>query len=124
MDSLHRWCGSSDSGRYGDGRVGPSPLDGQGQLIDAGQMEMSLQFLAPQIIDFNLSGRLVTRNGNRSDTAAPHGAYPCAGEDQWCAIAVESDEQWTGLKKAMGNPDWAEDRRFDTTIDRLQHQTK
>jgi len=26
---------------------------GQGQYIDAGQMEMGLQFLAPQIIDYN-----------------------------------------------------------------------
>ena len=95
---------------------------GQGQLIDAGQMEMSLQFLAPEIIDFNLSGRSVTRKGNRSDTAAPHGAYPCAGEDQWCAIAVESDEQWTGLRQAMRDPDWARDTRFDSAAGRLGHQ--
>ena len=95
---------------------------GQGQLIDAGQMEMSLPFLAPEIINFNLSGRLVTRKGNRSDTAAPHEAYPCAGKDQWCAIAVESDEQWTGLRQAMGNPGWARDTRFDSAAGRLGHQ--
>ena len=95
---------------------------GQGQLIDAGQMEMSLQFLAPEIIDFNLSGRLVTRNGNRSDIGAPHGAYPCAGEDQWCAIGAENDEQWAGLRQAMGDPDWARDARFDSAAGRLGHQ--
>ena len=49
---------------------------GQGQHIDAAQMELALHFLAPEIIDFNLSGRSVSRKGNRSETAVPHGAFP------------------------------------------------
>ena len=95
---------------------------GQGQHIDAAQIEMGLHFLAPQIIDFNVYGRSVTRNGNRSDTAAPHGAYPCAGEDKWCAVAVENDQQWAALRRAMGNPDWSNDARFDAAEGRLAHQ--
>jgi crotonobetainyl-CoA:carnitine CoA-transferase CaiB-like acyl-CoA transferase len=95
---------------------------GQGQHIDAAQMEVSLYFLAPQIIDFNVSGRVVSRNGNRSATMAPHGAYPCSGDDQWCAIAVETDEQWDALRRAMGDPDWAGDSRFRTAEGRLAHQ--
>ena len=95
---------------------------GQGQHIDAGQLEMSLHFLAPQIIDYNVAGRLVSRNGNRSDTASPHGAYPCAGDDQWCAIAVEDDAHWSGLRRAMGDPLWSRDDRFSTTAGRLDHQ--
>ena len=43
---------------------------GVGQHIDASQMEMSLHFLAPQIIDFNASGRGVTRNGLRMPDSA------------------------------------------------------
>ena len=95
---------------------------GEGQYIDGAQIEMGLQFLAPQLIDFRVSGRQVTRNGNRSDTTAPHGAYPCAGEDQWCAIAVESDQQWAALCRAMGDPDWAGNGRFQTAEGRLAHQ--
>lgn len=95
---------------------------GQGQHIDAAQMEMALQFLAPQIIDFNVSGRVVTRAGNRSETMAPHGAYLCSGEDQWCAIAVESDEQWDALRRALQDPAWARDDRFRTAEGRLHYQ--
>lgn len=95
---------------------------GQGQYIDAAQMEMALHFLAPQIIDFNASGRVVSRAGNRSETMAPHGAYACAGEDQWCAIAVESDEQWDALRRCLGDPAWAGDARFGTTAGRLEYQ--
>lgn len=95
---------------------------GQGQYIDAAQVEMALHFLAPQIIDFNVGGRVVSRNGNRSDTMAPHGAYPCRGDDQWCAIAVESEEQWDALRRALGDPAWARDDRFRTAEGRLRHQ--
>lgn len=95
---------------------------GQGQHIDASQLEIALHFLAPQIMDYHVSGRMVTRNGNRSETAAPHGAYPCQGDDQWCAIAVENDQHWGGLRRAMGEPDWAKDARFDKAAGRLAHQ--
>jgi benzylsuccinate CoA-transferase BbsF subunit len=94
---------------------------GEGQYIDASQLEMSLQFLAPQIIDYNASGREVSRIGNRSDTAAPHGAYRCSVDDQWCAIAVETDEDWARLRSAVGDPAWASDSRFRTTEGRLRH---
>ena len=94
---------------------------GQGQYIDASQLEMSLQFLAPQIIDYNASGRAVSRIGNRSYTAAPQGAYRCTGDDQWCVIAVETDEDWAKLRTAMGDPVWASDDRFRNTEGRLRH---
>jgi len=95
---------------------------GQGQFIDACQLEMALHFLAPQIIDFNVSGRTVTRAGNHSETMAPHAAYPCSGDDQWCAIAVENDAQWEDLRGALGDPAWARDPKYNTTAGRLQHQ--
>lgn len=95
---------------------------GQGQHIDASQLEIALHFLAPQIMDYHVSGSMVTRNGNRSETAAPHGAYPCEGDDQWCAIAVESDDQWASLRRAMGNPQWALDGRFESIQGRLDNQ--
>ena len=85
-------------------------------------MESALNYLAPQLIDHNVSGRIVTRAGNRSETSAPHNAYPCAGEDQWCAIAVETDEQWQALRHAIGDPDWARDERYLTARARLDDQ--
>ena len=95
---------------------------GEGQYIDAAQIEMALHFLAPQIIDFSVSGRLATRNGNRSDSAAPHAVYPCKGEDQWCAIAVESEAQWKALRQAMGGPAWSENSKFQAAGGRLENQ--
>lgn len=95
---------------------------GRGEQIDISQIEAALTFLWPQLIDYQASGRIVTRAGNRSETAAPHAAYACAGEDQWCAIAVESDQQWDALGRAVGDPEWARDERFSTVEGRIAAQ--
>ena len=70
---------------------------GKGCFIDLAQLEASLHFLAPEILDHQVNGRSVTRIGNRSRFTAPQGAYRCAGEDDWVAIAVETDAQWQAL---------------------------
>ena len=51
--------------------------------------------------------------GNRHVTFAPPGCYPCRGEDRWLVLTVDSDAAWAGLCRAMGEPAWAADARFD-----------
>ena len=68
-----------------------------------------------------VSGRPPKRWGNRSSSAAPQGAYPCAGKDEWCVIVVETDEQWRALANAIGRPDLAADERFATVVGRMRH---
>ena len=92
---------------------------GEGQHIDLGQMEAALHFLAPEILARQTTDLVFTRNGNRSLDAAPQGAYPCAGEDEWLTIAVESDPQWAALRRVLGEPDWARDPALETTAGRL-----
>ena len=80
---------------------------GHGQHLDLSQLEAALHVLAPALLDYSANGREQERNGNRSPVAAPHGVYPCKAPDTWCAIAVETDEQWLALVKAMESPAWA-----------------
>jgi benzylsuccinate CoA-transferase BbsF subunit len=49
---------------------------------------------------------------------APHGIYPCAGEDEWVAIACRGDEDWRGLAGTVGEP-WTADGRFAELSGRL-----
>jgi crotonobetainyl-CoA:carnitine CoA-transferase CaiB-like acyl-CoA transferase len=97
---------------------------GEGQHIDGAQLEMGLQFLAPELIDYQVSGRLATRDGNRAADAAPHGVYPCAGDDQWCAIAVQDDTQWQALVDALGRPGWATAPELSTVAGRLARESE
>jgi benzylsuccinate CoA-transferase BbsF subunit len=94
---------------------------GQGQYIDLSQYETSLHFLAPLLLDYEVNGRLATRQGNRDNQAAPHGAYRCKGEDRWCALAVSSDAQWQAFCEILGRPDWTRQPEFATRLRRLRH---
>ena len=78
----------------------------------------------PSILDFQVNGRLPQRIGNRGTECAPHGVYRCEGEDRWCAIAVEDEEQWLGFRRAVGNPDWCDEAVFSTSEGRVSNQER
>ena len=40
----------------------------------------------------------------------------------WVAIAVSSDEEWEALRTAMGDPEWAMDKRFGDAVSRWHHR--
>jgi crotonobetainyl-CoA:carnitine CoA-transferase CaiB-like acyl-CoA transferase len=92
---------------------------GKGQYIELSQLECSVQFLAPPIMDYLINGRILERMGNRSSHAAPHGVYRCKGEgERWCAIAVSTEEEWRSFCNVIGNPEWTRDTRFATFMGR------
>jgi len=79
---------------------------GGGRLVEAAMVESVLNAAAEQVVEYFSSGTLLIRDGNRSPSAAPQGVYPCAGDDEWAAVAIESDEQWRSLRALLGNPSW------------------
>lgn len=91
---------------------------GEGTYIDVAQTETAAYSLSGWMLEFLAEGRVVGRDGNRSRFAAPHGAFPCAGEDRWCTIACHDDRDWLHLRAAMGEPAWAADPRFATLAGR------
>ncbi len=95
---------------------------GRGQYIDISQFESAVHFLEPAVLDYTVNGRLWSAKGNRSEYAAPHGAYRCLGDDSWCAIAVFTDEEWKELCKVIGKAELAEDPRFATLQSRLKNE--
>jgi len=92
---------------------------GEGQFIDLAQAETTATLLGPAIAAALNTGREPAPTGNTSDHAAPHGCYPCAGDDAWVAIAVESDAQWQALVGVLGRPAWAMEARLVTVAGRL-----
>lgn len=96
---------------------------GTGQHIDYSQQETVMQMVGPAFMDYALNGRVAGPKGNRHplDAAAPHGVFPCAGEDRWISIAVSTEQEWDGLRTAMGAPDWAQRAEYATAVARLQH---
>jgi benzylsuccinate CoA-transferase BbsF subunit len=97
---------------------------GEGQYIDLSQVEAMASLMGGAILEYMLSGREVEAVGNSSTEAAPHGVYRCKGNDRWCAIAVFTDEEWRGFKRALGNPAWTEDKSFITFTARLKNKAR
>ena len=97
---------------------------GKGQRIDASQVEVGTFINGTAVLDFSAHGRVFQRTGNRSPykPAAPHGAYPCQGEDTWIAVACFDDAEWDALVKVLGSPDWAGRGEFKTLEGRLANQ--
>ena len=94
---------------------------GQGQYIDLSQIEASIHFLAPLVLEYRDSGRVRTQAGLSSERAAPHGVYRTAGIERFCAVAVETDDQWEALASVV--PDlrrlgdrWAETAAADEIL--------
>jgi crotonobetainyl-CoA:carnitine CoA-transferase CaiB-like acyl-CoA transferase len=96
---------------------------GVGQYIDLSQVEAMASLLGGAVLDYQLKGE-VEVVGNNSTEAAPHGVYCCKGDDRWCAIAVFTDEEWQGFKRALGNPPWAEDKNLATFSQRLKNKAR
>jgi crotonobetainyl-CoA:carnitine CoA-transferase CaiB-like acyl-CoA transferase len=48
--------------------------------------------------------------------------YPTLGDDEWCAIAVQGDEQWRAFCDAIGEPELATDQRFSAHDARKRHE--
>lgn len=88
---------------------------GQGMMIEAAMVDAAVNIAAEQVIEYSAYGALLQRAGNRGPVAAPQNLYRCADIDEfdrldsWVAIAVADDDQWIGLRAALGEPDWALD---------------
>jgi benzylsuccinate CoA-transferase BbsF subunit len=74
------------------------------------------------ILDYVTNKRVQGPIGNRSERAAPHGAFRCKGKDQWCAISVSTDEEWIGFCRVLGNPEWTKKSKFASLAARKENE--
>jgi crotonobetainyl-CoA:carnitine CoA-transferase CaiB-like acyl-CoA transferase len=110
---------------------------GEGQHIDVSQLEAALQFLGPELLAYELDGRVAARAGNRHRDLAPHGVFPClpeperahrypdggSGAEGWVAISCADDKQWHSLVALTGLPNedsWATTAGRRSDEDRIE----
>jgi crotonobetainyl-CoA:carnitine CoA-transferase CaiB-like acyl-CoA transferase len=91
---------------------------GQGQLVELPMIETVLNATAIQPIEAEVFGVTLSRQGNRGHGWAVQNLYRCAGDDDWIAVTVSTDDQWHALVDLMGRPAWTDDDRFVTTAGR------
>ena len=95
---------------------------GQGQFLDISHTQTASSTLPEALMDFAVNGHTEPRMGNGHPAMAPHGCYPCQGDDRWIVIAVGDDGQWRSLCQALGKPEWEQDSRFKEGLARWRHR--
>ncbi len=92
------------------------------QYIDVAMLEAMGVVVGDAMLEYDASGRVPKPRGNHDYWRAPHNVYPCEGEDEWVAIAVESDRQWRALAREIGEESLIVDPRFATASARKEHE--
>jgi crotonobetainyl-CoA:carnitine CoA-transferase CaiB-like acyl-CoA transferase len=95
---------------------------GRGAWVDLAMYQVGASFIGEGLLDFAYNGRRTRRLGNRHENLAPHGCYPCRGNDAWVTLAVRDDGDWQALCRAIGQPGLASDPRFDDPLARHRSQ--
>jgi benzylsuccinate CoA-transferase BbsF subunit len=95
---------------------------GAGQFIDLSAWEATTTLLTEGILDYTLNQRVPGPQDNQHPRMAPHGYYPCQGNDVWLALAIRSEPEWQTLCDLMGQAELATDGRFCDMYQRLTHR--
>jgi crotonobetainyl-CoA:carnitine CoA-transferase CaiB-like acyl-CoA transferase len=82
---------------------------GEGQRIDISQAEAAIHLLAPAVLDYELSGHIWHRSGNRDLQFSPHGVFPTQEHEGWIALSVRSSSEWQSLCRVLGLVDLGRD---------------
>ena len=94
---------------------------GEGQYVEIAHLEASVGLLGEAIMEYGMNNGVGGLGGTHHPLMAPHGNYPCLGEDSWVSIAVNTQAEWEAFCKAIGNVDWTSDPRFADSYSRCQH---
>jgi len=83
---------------------------GAGQRVDLSSVPAGIAMLPTEVLDWTVNGRASRvpnrPGGNRADfdEMAPHGIYPCSGDDRWIAIACRDDADFSRLGNVLNEP--------------------
>ncbi len=94
--------------------------DGKGRYVEMSLQEAAIALFGEYFL-MEQMGDTPKREGNRDPAVAPASIYPCAGEDNWLALHVDSETAWEALVGAIDEP-WCSDARFADNTARMAHR--
>ena len=97
---------------------------GKGVTIDLAQIEGTAYTLGTTYLEASVNGDDPKPQGNHYGVAAPHGCYRCRGDDRWCVISVQNDDEWRSFCRVVGAPELIGDSRFADRQARLRHSSE
>jgi len=93
-------------------------LTGEGDRIELGMHDAALPWLTKQA-GKAFAGEETTRMGTKDPVLSPYQAYPTA--DGYLNVGCANQKLWNELCEAIDRPDLADDERFASNPDRVEH---
>ena len=94
---------------------------GQGAVIDVSMFDAAVEWMGHPLYMQLYGGRQIPRMGLSHAAIAPYDAYPTA--DGQILIGVQNDRGWrTLVTEVFGRPEYADDPRFATNVNRVAHR--
>lgn len=87
---------------------------GQGQWVDVGMYQLGVALMPEPLLQKQLDGTEPVRMGNEHAEHVPSNLYQAKGTDQWLALSIQTDAQWTALTELMLQTELAADPRFSS----------
>ena len=93
---------------------------GRGQLVDVAMLDAVMAYMAQQVTEHLITGRVHGQSANLSVTRKPTGDL-YRTKDGWIVLAVMTDPQFKRLMQALGRADTLDDPRFADWPSRIAH---
>ena len=74
---------------------------GKGTHIDLSQIEASIHFMEPQVLDYTVNGNVAQAGEDRNMYSSPNGVFQVAGQQRYVALGCETAEHWQALRGAV-----------------------
>ncbi|MGQ4601304.1 CoA transferase [Nocardia sp. R6R-6] len=96
---------------------------GRGQVIDVSLAESCMALLESSFAEYDVLGQIREPSGTGLPGVSPSNLFR-SRDGKWVAIAANQDQIFRRLCAAMGEPELADDPRYDNHIGRAQNQAE
>ena len=93
---------------------------GEGQVVDLSILEPLAMALGPHILEWDQTGRVAARSGNRSSNNAPRNTY-ATSDDRWVAVSSSADTVAARTMELVGRGDLVAEPWFASGAGRAAH---
>ncbi|WP_281392439.1 CaiB/BaiF CoA transferase family protein [Salicibibacter cibi] len=90
------------------------------QHVDLSLLDVQVSSLANVASSYLLKNHVTERMGNAHGNITPYETFRCA--DDPIMIAAGNDRMFAEVAKVVEHPEWADDERFKTNRDRIEHR--
>lgn len=73
-----------------------------GGAVDVSAQQAITGLVGDSVVEYQLTGKTPTRQGNQLYDLWPYGVYPCRGDDEWIAIATRDERDREAVGAVMG----------------------